>query len=68
MGHHSINYFRDDAKPSELVREELVTFITNLRSVGNSSAPRQSMALKPMVETAPKMQDRIRLDVCDDTR
>lgn len=31
-----------------------------LMLVGNSSAPRQSRALKPIVDTPPKRQDRIR--------
>ena len=33
------------------------------RGVGNSSIPRQSRLLKPIVETAPNIQDRIRFIV-----
>lgn len=40
--------------------EETTTY---RRCVGKSSAPRQSRALKPIVETAPKTQLRMRLSV-----
>jgi hypothetical protein len=36
--------------------------------VGNSSMPKQSKALKPMMETKPKTQDNARLAAFDFTR
>ena len=35
----------------------------DLREVGNSSIPRQSKLLNPIVDTAPNMQDRMRFMV-----
>jgi len=43
-----------------LAAANVIAMAVVLTLVGNSSAPRQSSALKPMVDTAPKTHDKIK--------
>ena len=46
-----------------LAASSVTAMAVDLREVGNSSMPRQSRLLNPMVETAPNMQERMRFIV-----
>ena len=46
-----------------LAARRVTAMAVDLSDVGNSSIPRQSRLLNPMVDTAPNMQDRIRFMV-----